>query len=192
MIAGEEVLVTLEFIDALEALDIPYHLGGSFASSIHGEPRQTRDADVAADLPLERVDRLVATLAPRFYLDADAIRDAILRGTSFNLIHYETMFKIDVFMRGTSAYDAQEFARHQLIQILDDPPRSVFCATPEDTILRKLLWYRQGGEVASQQLRDVMGVLEVQGSRLGVEYLRKWADEIGVRDLLDDALAAAG
>ncbi len=179
-------------MDALNLTGCAFHLGGSFASSIHGEARFTRDADLVADLRIDQTERLVALLERDFYVDADMIRDAIQRHASFNVIHLDSGFKVDVFILGTGPYDREEFSRHRPERILREPPRDVFCATPEDTVLRKLLWYRQGGEVMEQQVRDVIGVLEVQGDRVDLVYMRHWADEIGVRDLLEDALRFVG
>ena len=61
-------------------------------------------------------------------------------------------------------------------------------ASPEDTILAKLEWYRLGNEVSERQWRDVLGVLKTRAGTLELSYLQKWADELKVSDLLERAL----
>lgn len=184
---NESVQIAVRVIDVLEELEIPYHVGGSFASSIHGIPRQTNDLDLVVELPRALVPLFVANLEKEFYLDAEAIQHAIQRHSHFNLIHLTSGFKIDVFLRGPDAFDRKEFARSALERLGDDPPRDVFVKSPEDTLLRKLQWYRIGGESSDRQWNDVLGIVKTQGERLDAEYLSHWAEELGVADLLERA-----
>jgi hypothetical protein len=189
-ILGETVQVVLRVIGVLEDLGVPYHVGGSFASSIHGTPRQTRDLDLVVDLPGSRVPDFAARLESEFYLDADAIRRAVARHGRFNLIHLATGFKVDLFARGPGAFDRSEFARGAPQRLVDDPPREVIVKSAEDTLLRKLQWYREGGESSDQQWADVLGILRTQGERLDLAYLRRWAEVLEVTELLDRSLAS--
>lgn len=186
---GQDLQVALRVIETLEELGVPYHVGGSIASSLHGTPRQTRDVDLAVDLPLSAVPALVSRLQGEFYLDDERIRSAIQRKASFNLIHLGTGLKIDMFVRKGEPFDRSEFQRHAPYRLVQDPPRDVMVSSAEDTILRKLHWYRQGNEVSDRQWSDILGVLKAQGERLDQEYLRYWAGELGVDDLLQRALA---
>ena len=183
--------VALRVIETLEDLGIPYHLGGSVASSVHGTPRQTRDIDLAVDLPLSAVPALVGRLQGEFYLDDERIRMAVQRRASFNLIHLGTGLKIDMFVRKGEPFDRSEFQRHAPYRLMEDPPRDVMVSSAEDIILRKLRWYRDGNEVSERQWSDILGVLKAQGERLDREYLRYWAGELGVEDLLQRALSDA-
>ena len=88
---SEPVAVTLLVIEALEALDVPYLIGGSLASAVHGVARATVDTDLVADLRPEHAERLAQTLGDAFYVSVEAIRDAIRRRSSFNVIHLETV-----------------------------------------------------------------------------------------------------
>lgn len=187
---GESVGVALRVLEVFDRLGIRYHVAGSFASSIHGVPRQTRDLDLVADLPVETVPALVALLERDFYLDAESVRRAIARHISFNLLHLDTGFKIDVFPLGPTAFDRSEFHRAAPQRLVDEPPREVFVKSAEDILLRKLEWYRAGGEVSDRQWTDVLGIVRTQGNRLDFDYLRRWAEELRVEDLLERALAA--
>lgn len=187
----EPLRVALRVIEALEDLSIPYHLGGSFASSLHGVPRQTQDLDLVVDLQPTKVALLVSELQGDFYVEPEMIRSALRRRGSFNLVHLETGFKVDVFVKGREPFDAQEFERHHPKHLTQDPPRQVMVKSAEDTILRKLEWYQMGGQVSDRQWNDILGVLRVKREELDEGYLRRWARELRVEELLEQALAAA-
>jgi hypothetical protein len=184
----ETLRVAFLIIDALESLAVHYHLGGSLASSVHGVPRQTQDVDLVVDLDPTQVADLVDRLATDFHVDADRARRSILEGTSFNLIHFDTGIKIDLFPVGPGPFDREELARGRREVLVSDPERTACVKTPEDTILRKLAWYREGGEVSDRQWSDVLGVIRTQDTRLDRSYLEQWADELGVGELLQRAL----
>lgn len=180
--------VVLGVIDILEDLGTRYHLGGSFASAIHGVPRQTMDADIVVDLDARRVALLVDRLKDDFYVDPGVAAEAVSQRGSFNAVHLASGFKVDFFVKGTGEFDELEVERSVSVQITENPPRSAYVKTAEDTVLRKLQWYRSGGEVSDRQWRDVLGVLAATGAALDRGYLRRWAVELGVVDLLERAL----
>jgi hypothetical protein len=179
--------VVLQVIDILDELEVRYHLGGSFASAIHGVPRQTMDADLVVDLDAATVVVLIDRLRDEFYVDLDVARDAVARHGSFNAIHLATGFKVDFFAKGTGEFDEVELERSEPTQISADPVRSAMVKTAEDTILRKLQWYRSGGEVSDRQWRDVLGVLMTVGEDLDWRHLGYWAAKLCVADLLERA-----
>ncbi len=184
----EPLAVTLQVVDALDALHAPYWIGGSLASALHGVARSTLDSDIVADLKPEQAADFARALEPAFYVDMEMIQDAIKRRSSFNLIHRETMFKVDVFILKTRPFEQAQLSRREEQVLSLEPERRAYVCTAEDTILAKLEWYRMGGEVSERQWRDVLGVMAVQGQRLDLDYLRRWATELGVGDLLERAL----
>lgn len=187
----EQITVTLLVADALEGLGVPYLIGGSFASALHGVMRATMDADLVVDLHHENVAPLAGALGEAFYADAGMMHEAIDRHGSCNLIHLETAFKVDLFVTRPRAFDRAQLARRQLQRLSQDPEIEAYVATAEDTVLSKLEWYRLGGEVSDRQWRDLLGVLKVQGESLDVAYMRQMADGLSVADLLGRALEEA-
>lgn len=179
-------------VEALEQLGIRHHIGGSLASSAYGVPRASADVDVVAELRPEQVDALVAHLQDAYYVEPESVREAVLRRRAFNVIHLETMIKVDVFVPEERPFDQQELsrARPHTLDVAEDA-RAFFVKSPEDLVLRKLDWYRAGGEVSERQWSDVIGVLKVQEERLDQEYLAYWAAELELVDLLERALAQA-
>lgn len=170
---------------AIEAVEGRYFIGGSLASSMQGEPRATNDIDLVVDLPMGRIKALVDTLGHDFEADADELRRSLLSGGCHNIFYLPQVTKIDLFGLGHTPYDQSEFARRQ--QVTVRPDLSLWFKSPEDTVLRKLLWYREGGEVSSKQWRDVVQVLRISGSSLDQSYLNTWAAHLSLQALLQRA-----
>jgi hypothetical protein len=176
---------------AFEAFGVRYYLAGSVASSAHGIARASLDADIVADLRAEHVDPIAERLAHEYYVPLDRLRSAVAERTSCNFIHLATMFKIDVFVSKGRPFDdeAAARARPQALGEDTDAPR-LPVASPEDTVLAKLEWFRRGGETSERQWWDIVGVLRVTAD-VDRSYLRRWAAALGVADLLQQALADA-
>ncbi len=180
--------VLIEVARVLEESGIAYVVVGSFASSMRGLYRATGDVDIIADIKLNQVKPLVAALQEKFYIDEQAVRRAVTQCCSFNAIHYDSVFKIDIFIPLESDFSRQQLARRQLEKIPPESSQGIYVATAEDTILAKLNCYRAGGEVSSTRRSAVAGIIGTQGSTLDIEYLREWADKLKVLDLLENAL----
>lgn len=179
--------------EVFDQLGIAYFIGGSFASTIHGLPRATRDVDFIAEFKAEHVDPFVAALEAEFYLDAKTIRSAITHQRSFNVIHLDTMFKADVFVLASTQWAQNQLRRRELKPIsAEGVSHAVWTCTAEDIVLQKLLWFEKGGKVSRQQWDDILGVLKVNSSSLDFEYLRLWSSELGIASLLQEALTEAG
>src|SRR5207244_6386774 len=170
-------------------LGIPHVIGGSLPSAAHDTPRTTADADLVIDLRADQIDNLAGGLGADFYVSRDAMRDAVRDRDSFNAISLVAPFKIDFYVLGRNPFDAEEFRRRVPQEMGDDRPYSLMVKTAEDTILRKLEWFRKGGEVSDQQWHDVLGVLTVSGHRLNNAYLDRRHPELAVADLLAEERA---
>jgi hypothetical protein len=179
-------------VAAFEELSVPYYLGGSMASGVFGEPRQTLDADMVVALLGRHVPFLAGRLAAEYYADEPAMLRAIEHQASFNLIHLKTMVKVDVYVAWRSEFARSQFARRIRANLSTETPLEIYLASAEDTVLSKLDWYRQGGAVSDRQWRDVLGVLKVQAEALDRPYLREWAVRLNLTDLLKRALDDAG
>jgi hypothetical protein len=189
--ATEPVYVTLLVVDILETLNVPYLIGGSFASTSYGRVRTTQDVDIVAALEQQHVTPLITALGDAFYADEQVIRQAIERRTSCNLIHQETMFKVDIFIPKLRPFDRQQLARRVERVIDRGTARKAFFASVEDIVLAKLEWYRLGGEVSERQWQDIQSILQLQWEALDRTYLSTAAGTLRVSDLLERALGEA-
>jgi len=183
--------VVRKVISVLEDLGIAYLIGGSFASSFYGISRSTNDADLVAEVRGKHVHVLFEGLKPDFYVSEQAIQRSVETGRHFNVIHSETQFKVDIFTPRPGGFAQKQLARRLPQEFGAGSGINAFFASPEDTVLAKLEWYRRGNEVSEQQWRDVVTVLKVQHDRLDLDYMRDSATELGVSDLLEEALAEA-
>jgi hypothetical protein len=183
--------VAIKVVKAFEQLGIPYLIGGSLASAVYGVVRTTMDADLVADVRVEHSQPLFELLKDEFYIDAQMIRNAVQKKSSFNLIHFETTYKVDVFILHERPFDLNRMQRRVLQPIGDLPSDHAFFSTAEDMILAKLEWFRAGGETSERQWRDILGMLDAQSEHLDLDYLHIWATSLSINDLLAKALAEA-
>lgn len=185
---NEPIEVTLKVTGVFETLGVPYLIGGSLASILYGMMRTTQDADIVAEMRLEHLKFFVSALQEEFYMDDEMIAEALQSHSSFNIIHRETMFKVDVFIPRPRPFVKAQLARTQRRIFTFETEIGANFASPEDTILAKLEWYQLGGEVSERQWRDILGVLKVCAGELDLDYLKKWAVDLQVGDLLEGAL----
>jgi hypothetical protein len=187
-VTGEQEAIG-RLVRHLEALEIPYMLAGSVASSHHGRPRATNDADVVIDPTPQALERLVAALMQEgYYVDPTRARSALASRRLFNVIDPETAFKLDLIIRKERPFSREEFARRVRHDVAG---LSIQLATAEDTILAKLEWARKAGG-SERQLDDVAGILQISGARLDRAYIEKWAESLGVADLWHQLARDAG
>lgn len=173
---------------AIESVGGTYFVGGSVASSLQGEPRSTNDLDVVLELPLGRIDAFAEALGPSFQVDRAMLRDALLHGRSCNVFYMPVLMKVDLFAVGPAPYDEVEFSRKERIKV-PGSNETLVLKRPDDTVLRKLLWFREGGGASSKQWRDVVDVLRVSGDKMDLTYLAAWATRLGLTELLAKARA---
>lgn len=189
----EPIAVATLVAGALSRIGASYVIGGSFASSVHGEPRSTNDIDMVVDLRHLDIDAFIAAIGSDCYVAREAVVEAVGTGGAFNVIHMPTAVKVDIFVAGLDAFDRERLQRRIPVSFSSGSDSvTLFVDRPEDTILRKLESYRRGGESSERQWRDVAGIVNVQSPRLDRAYLREWAVKLDVSDLLERALAAPG
>jgi hypothetical protein len=177
-----------QLASALDAIGIPYLIGGSMASSVRGIPRATFDVDVVARISQLQVERFAKALGAGWYADPDQMRSAIAAGRAFNVIDVETGNKVDIFPATQEFHHAQlQRATRAILPFLEDPA-SYPVASAEDILLAKLEWYRAGGEVSDRQWNDIGGLLATNQD-LNFEYVNDWAARLRVDDLLAKAMA---
>lgn len=182
--------VALRVAAVLEGMGCDYFVGGSIASSLQGEPRATNDIDLVVAMLPHRVREFAELLGPDFEVDQEMLRDALVRGSCANIFYLPMVTKIDIFALGPSPYDEVEFNRRRRTTVRTTG-EALYVKAPEDTVLRKLLWYRDGGEVSSKQWRDIVEVLRVSARDLNEPYLIMWAQRLGIQPLLERATTDA-
>lgn len=167
--------------DRLREVGVAFMLTGSFALAYYATPRMTRDIDLV--VALDGIDpvRLARAFERDFYVDADAVHDAIASRRMFNLMHLESGIKVDLIVRKDDAYRRTEFARRQAVRIggID-----TYIVSREDLILSKLAWARDSA--SELQRRDVRALIDAPVDR---DYLRRWAPALGVEAALEEVLA---
>lgn len=184
---GENAIdIALIVARSLTAVGAEYFVGGSLASSLQGEPRATNDIDFVIALPIGKVGELATALGPDFEVDTDTLRDAVLRASCANAFYLPVVTKIDFFGRGYEPFDESEFSRRRSIAVTASG-ESLVVKSPEDTVLRKLLWFREGGEVSEKQWRDIVSVLQISGDKMDPSYLAAWATRLHLSELLERA-----
>ena len=178
-------------LQAFQSLEIRHYVGGSVASSFHGAARSTMDVDVVAAIDDEAVTPFLSRLGSDYYVSEPAVRDAIRRKSCFNLVHFPTSFKVDIFVSGDRPFDQDCMTRAIVGEIGSATKLKIPLASPEDTIISKLEWYKKGNETSSRQWRDVTSVLKLLGKQADVAYLQRAAESVGVGKLLARLLAQA-
>lgn len=188
---ADPVAIAVAVGQALEQAGVRYYVGGSFASSIFGDFRLTRDIDLVIQSPSRsQLKAVVANVQQDFtFLEADVYEaharrvDAEPAFVSFAMYHRHTGYQVDVFLAGNTPYERLTFQRTIEADLV---PGKVWIASVEDTILAKLRWYALSP--SDQQWRDVQGMLRVQQSDVDLNYLRVWGDSLGIRALVEAAI----
>jgi len=184
--------IAVRVTEILEKLGVRYLVGGSLASVAFGEPRATLDVDVAADLATDQVAPFVAAVEPGFFVDRAWVADEVARRGSFQIVHRDSMIRVDIFVPEWTGLHLWKWERRRRIEIDPETGVQFDITSPEGIVIQKLVWFRDGGEISDRQWRDVLGVLKNQQTRLDIAELRSRAALSQVADLLDTALMEAG
>ena len=167
-------------VAALQRLGVEYFVTGSIASMYFGEARLTNDIDVVVRLPPQLIDQFCVQFpTSEFYLSADAVRQAVLQHGQFNIIHPEAGLKVDVMIPSDTAFNQSRFARRR--RVTPAPDYSADFASPEDVILKKMDYYREGG--GEKHLRDSTGILRIGGNGIDRQYIADWAERLGLQEI---------
>lgn len=173
-----------------EALEIPYYVSGSVASSLQGEVRFTEDLDLAIEIRREQVSLLIDALQRDFYISDVAVEEAIQGFTSsLTVIHLQTTEKADIFIGRGDDFSIAKMARRQWYDVEEG---GFYVCSPEDSILQKLLWMNIGAGQSQKQWRDILGVLKLQGESLDFAYLRLWGERLEVMEQLRQGMIESG
>ena len=169
-------------IEAFDGPQIPYLVTGSIASMAYGEPRLTNDINIVAGILEANIPGLLSAFPKEeFYLSEEAVRDAVRRRDQFNIIHPASGLKVDVMIRKDTAFDRSRFSRAQTIRPVGTYP-AIF-ASPEDVIIKKMEYYREGG--SEKHLRDIASMLRIGAADIDKAYVDEWAARLGLIPIWD-------
>ena len=180
----QDFLATIIF--ALDRANIPLMVVGSLASSFHGDPRATRDADIVIRPTEQMLEDFLRQIGGEFYVSSEAARQALRNHSMFNVIDAASGWKVDLIIAPATGFDDEAFSRRISAKVLGI---DVAVQSPEDTILSKLSWGKDSG--SEMQYRDALGVALQQWENLDQEYLRRWAAALDVSELLEKVLDEA-
>jgi hypothetical protein len=175
-----EIDIVRDISQRFEQVGIAYMLTGSMAMNYYAQPRMTRDIDVVIAIAPEDVHRVAALFHPDYYVSEESIRESIVRESIFNLIHQDSVIKVDCIIRKRSEYRLVEFERRERISILDF---TTFIVSKEDLIISKLFWAKDSH--SEIQLGDVKNLL---ATGYDAAYLQRWTHELGLDNLLKQCL----
>ena len=180
--------VFARIVAALDLAGIPFMLTGSFASSVHGSPRATRDIDLVIDPTPESLRALARLLPPEeYYHDETAAQDALSRRSQFNVLDHATGWKVDLIIRKSRPFSRAEFERRQ---VLDFDGVRLAVATAEDVVLAKLEWAKTGG--SRRQVEDAAGVLMARAGEIDIEWIERWVLDLDIAEQWSEARQRAG
>ena len=171
---------------ALADAGIAFMVTGSLASSYHGRPRSTNDADLVIEPTADQLNSFLANLGADFYVSVEAACTALEQRSMFNVIASRDGWKADLIIRKDRPFSLEEFRRRRIEPMQG---RAMPLASPEDVILAKLEWNKI--TPSERQVQDALDILVAQGPKLDLGYLRRWAGELGVAQELDELLNKA-
>jgi len=177
--------IVLAVITALEQLNVPYMVVGSFSSNLYGIPRSTQDADFVVQLENTSVASIAQTLGSEFELDSQVSFETVTGTTRHTMRHTRGAFKVELFLLSDDPHDRERFTRRTRLPVFG---RDAWVPTPEDVIVTKLRWSRQGKR--PKDIDDAENVITMQARSLDWQYLYRWCDVHGTRELLDRILAS--
>lgn len=182
---------------ALQDLHVPYYLGGSIASSLHGMQQLAQDIDLVVDLGEQMPPSLFTALGQHYLLDEDEAREAVREHRPFPLIHLDSLMKVDVVFpkRDTFTTSMRPLIRGYT---LDEHYPPIPLASATEMLLFKVQRYQRDARARTDGMQDdaewndILGMLKVQGPDLDLPLLEEWAGVLGMTDTWQQALVDAG
>lgn len=175
-----ELAVLSDVVSRFESAGFEYMLTGSVAMNYYSQPRMTRDIDIVVSLVESDTAKIVALFQEDYYVSADAVLDAARQQTMFNVVHFDSVVKVDFIVRKETEYRRLEFERRQRIRVGE---LELWIVSKEDLILSKLFWARDSR--SEMQLGDARNLLSTQPD---LDYLRRWSSALGVDHLLQECI----
>lgn len=177
---GSQQQAVKEILGILDEVGTPYMVVGSYAASFHGLSRATHDLDLVIRLEPDSLRVLLDRLGDRFYWSIEAAERAVAQADMFNAIHHDSGLKVDFWVLGNDEFAETQFSRRQKVKF-----DGVECwvASPEDTVLSKLIWHKISG--SERQISDVQAIIAVNMQHLDMDYIRTWAEKMGIIEALD-------
>lgn len=176
-----------DVLDAIEASQVDYLIGGAVAAWAWGEARTTRDFDLVIDLPLNRIISLSQELARRgMAVPPEVIIDLLVSPADLPIhaIHDPTGYKAEIFLlRPDDALRASALSR-RLLTDLGPSVGVVYVHSPEDLIVYKLLYYSLTQQ--TKHIRDISSIAQTIGDDLEVDYIRKWVARLNLEEVWQD------
>jgi len=167
-------------VQCLEKAGVPYFITGAVAGIAYGEPRLTNDIDIVVDIQEHHVSELTKFFPEgEYFFDPESALKAIRLKSQFNIIHPSSGLKIDMMIPTQRPFDKSRFARVRRMKT--DPANEANFASPEDVILKKMEYYRDGR--SEKHIRDILGILKVSGDLIDFDYLTRWARDLGLDDI---------
>ncbi len=175
-----EIAVIEDVSKKLIEYKIPFMLTGSIAMNFYVEPRMTRDIDIVVYLQKENISAIVKMFEQDYYIDEDSVRMAIESNRMFNIVHNETVTKVDFIIRKKTEYRLVEFERRQLVNFVNIP---TYIVSKEDLIISKLDWMKNSK--SDMQKKDISLLLS---SDYDKDYVKKWSIELALNGLLEEII----
>jgi len=174
--------VLQRIVEVFEHLQIPYLVTGAMASIAYGEPRLTNDIDIVAAVSDDHIEGLIAAFPPgEFYISEEAVKEAIHHRGQFNIIHPSSGIKVDIILKKETPFDNSRFSRCRRIYPAESYQANF--AAPEDVIIKKMEYYKEGG--SEKHLRDIAGMLKISGEAIDRKYISGWAEQLGLTEIWD-------
>lgn len=168
-------------VEVFECLRIQYLVTGAIASIAYGEPRLTNDIDIVAAVEESHISGILTAFPiPEFYVNEEAVRDAIRHQGQFNIIHPSSGLKIDVMIKKDTPFDQSRFNRIRKIQPAESYQANF--ASPEDVIIKKMEYYKEGS--SEKHLRDITGIMKVSKG-IDFTYIDYWAQRLDLTEIWD-------